>query len=66
MRVLFVIPKTSKGACPYAWYPHTGIGYLVAVLKEHMHTTWIVDMQLGYPSNSFSIFLVRMNQILFA
>ena len=47
MKILFIIPS-SVGDYFSAQIPHTGIGYLVAVLKTKEIETKIVDMRLGY------------------
>lgn len=47
--MLFVIPKTTFGT---SYQPHTGVAYLVAMLKKHKVTVKVVDMQLGYSAHA--------------
>jgi len=49
MKVLFIIPKSHEWSHP--GYPHTGVAYLVAVLKRHNIEVKVVDMRLGHNSN---------------
>lgn len=49
MRVLFVIPKITFGT---SYQPHTGVAYLIAMLKRHKISVKVMDMQLGYDANS--------------
>ena len=54
MRTLLVIPKSHEW--PHPGYPHTGIAYLVAVLKQRDIKIKIVDMRLGYTvANLFQV-----------
>ncbi len=47
MNVLFVVPN-AKGMYSQVGFPHVGIGYLMAVLREGGHTPAVIDMRLGY------------------
>lgn len=42
---MFIIPRSSLGT---AYQPHTGVAYLMAMLKRHKITVQVVDMRLGY------------------
>lgn len=46
MKVLFIIPKSHEW--PRPGYPHTGVAYLIAVLKRHNIEVKVVDMRLGH------------------
>jgi len=54
VRILFVIPKSHEW--PHPGYPHTGIAYLAAVLKQRGMKIKILDMRLGYTfANLFKV-----------
>jgi len=48
MKVMFVIPKQMPEPFYRSVWPHTGIAYMAAVLKQHNIKIKIVDMQIGH------------------